>query len=119
MPMATPHDALFKSVFSIPEIAAAELRHLLPVEIVELISWQTLELFEGSSVDEELRQHHSDLLFTVELAGRQALLYFLVEHKSGPEVLTSLQLLVYITRIWRRCRELCRCHALLNVVDNE
>ena len=71
----------------------------------EQISWETLELFEGSSVDEELRQHHSDLLFTVELAGRRALLYFLVEHKSGPDVLTSLQLLVYITRIWRRCRK--------------
>jgi len=103
--MPTPHDALFKQVFSQPDHAAAELRCVLPEAVSQHIDWETLEPQPGSFVDEELRERHADLLYTVRLAGRLALVYVLLEHKSEPDSMTPFQLLVYAVRIWQRFRE--------------
>ena len=83
--MPTPHDALFKQVFSQPVHAEGELRHVLPDALAEQIDWSTLELRPGSFVDEELRERHADLLYGVRFAGQEALLYLVLEHKSGPD----------------------------------
>jgi hypothetical protein len=40
----TPHDALFKAVFSSPEHAEAELRAVLPPRLSRRIDWSTLAL---------------------------------------------------------------------------
>jgi len=54
----------------------------------------------GSFVDENLAQHHSDLLFQLQLKnGDPAFAYLLLEHKSSPDAATALQLLRYIVRI--------------------
>ena len=103
--MATPHDALFKYVFQQPEHAEGELRHVLPRAVTERIDWNTLQLEEGSFVDDELRERHADLLYSVQLAGQPALVYVLLEHKSESDPRTPLQMLVYITRIWQRFRD--------------
>ena len=100
--MATPHDALFKRVFSQPRHAASELRYLLPPAVVAQIDWQTLALVSGSVVDPQHRDRHADLLYTVKVAGQRAFLYMLFEHKSRPDTLTPFQLLVYEVRIWER-----------------
>jgi hypothetical protein len=58
------------------------------------------EQVAGSYVDEELAQHHSDLVFRVHLKGGvTALAYILLEHKSSLDPATRLQLLRYIVRI--------------------
>jgi len=103
--MPTPHDALFKRVFSQPENAAAELRCVLPEMVARHIDWQTLEPQPGSFVDHQLRGRHADLLYSVRLARRRAFVYVLLEHKSEPNSLTAFQLLVYAVRIWQRFRE--------------
>ena len=100
--MPTPHDALFKQVFSQPDHAVGELRHVLPAAIVDRIDWSTLALRPGSFVDDELRERHSDLLYSVRLAGREAFLYLLLEHKSTIEALTPFQLLGYLVRFWQQ-----------------
>jgi len=100
--VATPHDALFKRVFSQPRHAAGELRHLLPPAVVAQIDWQTLALVSGSVVDPQHRDRHADLLYSVKIAGQQAFLYVLFEHKSRPDAFTPFQLLVYEVRIWER-----------------
>lgn len=97
----TPHDALFRHVFSQPEHAAAELRHVLPKPIVGAIDWETLRVLPGTWVDAELRSSHADLLWSVQLAGHETLVYVLLEHKSAPDAMTPLQLLRYMVRIWR------------------
>jgi predicted transposase YdaD len=54
----------------------------------------------GSFVDEELREHHSDLLFRIRLkAGSAAFAYVLMEHKSSPDRGARLQLLRYVVRV--------------------
>jgi hypothetical protein len=74
-------------------ITAAFLREQLPADVAALSSDEPPEPVPVSFVDEELRQHHSDLLFRVRLnTGANALAYVLVEHKSSPEQSARLQL---------------------------
>jgi hypothetical protein len=61
------HDAFFKQVLSDPKLADTFLREHLPADVVGLLGPEPPEPVPGSFVDEELRQHHSDLLFRVRL----------------------------------------------------
>jgi predicted transposase/invertase (TIGR01784 family) len=106
---ANIHDAFFKKVMSDPEVAGQFLREHLPSDVAALLSAEPPELLSGSFVDEELAQHHSDLLFRLLLReGGDVLAYLLVEHKSAPDPLARLQLLRYMTRVlvrWYRENE--------------
>jgi len=94
-----PHDALFKKTFSVPEHAAAELRAILPPALVALTDFTTLSLCPGSYIDEALASSASDLLFSVQIAGKPARIYLLFEHQSNPPRTMPLRLLGYIVRI--------------------
>lgn len=98
--MSSPHDALFKYVFSQPEHAASELRAILPSELSKRIDWGSLELSPASFVDERLSGRQADVLFTLRCQGRKAYLYVLLEHQSTPEALMAFRLLRYVVRIW-------------------
>jgi predicted transposase/invertase (TIGR01784 family) len=94
------HDAFFKQALGNPELAGQFLREHLPPAVVELLGPETPEPLPGSFVDEELRQHHSDLLFRMHLkSGGDAFAYLLLEHKSSPDEGARLQLLRYIVRV--------------------
>jgi predicted transposase/invertase (TIGR01784 family) len=83
-----------------PALAGTFLREHLPADVAELLGPELPEPVPGSFVDEELREHHSDLLFRVQLkAGREAFTYVLMEHKSTPDRGARLQLLRYVVRI--------------------
>jgi predicted transposase/invertase (TIGR01784 family) len=94
------HDALVKTAFSQVEHAEGELRLALPAALVARIDFSTLTLRPGSFVDEVLKERHSDLLYSVAISGRSALIYVLFEHKSKPEDLLPFILLRYMTRVW-------------------
>jgi len=115
------HDSFFKNVLSDREAAGIFLREHLPREVVDLLAPGLPELMPrvaplallgipsaalrlpGSFVDEILGQHHTDLLFRIQLKTEQdALAYVLMEHKSSPDESTRLQLLRYIVRILTR-----------------
>jgi predicted transposase YdaD len=97
---ATPHDALFKTTFSRLEHAEQLLRALLPKALVDRMDFSTLRLCPGSFVDEALVDRHTDLLFSVEIAGRRALIYVLCEHSSYVDPRIGFRLLAYMVRIW-------------------
>jgi predicted transposase/invertase (TIGR01784 family) len=96
------HDALVKTAFSQVQHAEGFLRLVLPPALVARIDFSTLALRPGSFVDEALKERHSDLLYSVAISGRSALLYVLFEHKSKPEDLVPFFLLRYMTRVWER-----------------
>ncbi len=102
---ANPHDALFHFVFSRPEHAAAELRHVLPPALVAAVDWSTLQVCDSSFRSPALAAVHADQLYSVRLAGREALVYVLCEHKSTSDRFTPFQLLVYVVHVWQRWRE--------------
>jgi predicted transposase/invertase (TIGR01784 family) len=94
------HDAFFKHVFSDPKLASMFLREHLPPELAELLGSEPPQTIPGSFVDEDLKQHHSDLIFSVPLKnGTPAFAYVLVEHKSTPDRGARLQLMRYIARM--------------------
>lgn len=101
-----PHDALFKAAFEQPEHAAALLRESFDQSISEAIDWKTIAPYPGSFIDPNLADFHSDLLFTVQLNGSQALLYVLLEHQSTEHAYMPLRMLHYMTLVWLRyCKE--------------
>jgi predicted transposase/invertase (TIGR01784 family) len=98
----SPHDALFKQVFGVPENAAGELRSVLPEAVAARIDWTTLARVDGSFVDADLSTSESDLVFSVRIGARRALVYILFEHQSSSDPMMGLRLLRYIVRIWER-----------------
>jgi hypothetical protein len=66
-PLVNIHDAFFKQALSDPQLAGTFLREHLPSDVAALLGNEPPEPLPVSFVDEELRQHHSDLLFRVRL----------------------------------------------------
>ena len=98
-----PHDRFFKEVWSRKAIGQDFLQHYLPSEIVALLDLDSLELTKESFVDKRLRQHYSDLLYTIKFRdGTPGFVYILLEHKRTPERLTALQVLRYLVQIWEK-----------------
>lgn len=102
MTSPTPHDALFRAVFSNAANAAGELRAVLPDPLASRIDWASLELEHGSFVDEQLSDRQSDLLFSVRFGDTTAMLYVLFEHQSSSDPLMPFRMLRYMVRIWGR-----------------
>jgi len=97
-----PHDALFKAVFGAPARAAELLRHLLPRRLARRIDWSSLRAVDRTFVDDALRFHHGDLVFTARMSGRRAQIFLLLEHKAFGHRLTVFQVAGYTVRIWER-----------------
>lgn len=98
----TPHDSLVKAVFGNRLHLVGELRAALPADVVERMDLRTLRDCRATFVDEQLADRHSDLLFGVELDGREVFLYVLVEHQSTPDPQMPFRMLRYVMRIWER-----------------
>lgn len=65
----TVHDAMFKSVFSDPLLAADELCAVLPPALVASIDWPALTPAPASFVDAVFRQRSADLVFQSRFRG--------------------------------------------------
>ncbi len=98
--MKTPHDDFFHLVFSEPENAVGELKHLLPPEVTKRIDWSTLQKLSVDFIDEEFSKRRADVAFSVKLDGRQVVLYLLLEHQSTSDNLMGFRLLSYMVRLW-------------------
>ena len=99
--LGNPHDRFFKAVFSRTEVAEDFLRHHLPADILALIRPGSLEIGKDSFIDPELKEHYSDLLYSIQMTtGQPGHVYLLFEHKSRPHPLIALDLLRYMTGIW-------------------
>ncbi|MBF0153983.1 MAG: Rpn family recombination-promoting nuclease/putative transposase [Magnetococcales bacterium] len=98
--VAQPHDRFFKALLADPESAGALLRERLPGEVVALLASDPPELVEGSFIDDELQGHVTDRLYRVRLvAGSDAFVYTLLEHKSYPDRWVAFQFYRYVSRI--------------------
>ena len=109
-----PHDALMRAVLSNPVDASAQVRSVLPPEVVARLDLDHLELQSGTFVTDELRNRHTDVLFRTTSrtedsksddqtehprAADDAYIYFLIEHQSTPEQLMAHRMLGYQQRI--------------------
>ena len=78
-------------------------QHLSP-DIQRTIDLDSLRLENVSYVDDNLRKHFADLVFSLMLKGEElpsARVYLLFEHKSAPEPLVGMQILRYMALQWK------------------
>ena len=105
MPTPSPHDTLFRQVFSDPRHAAAQLRAVLPDDLVAVTDWTSLEVVDGSFADFELAAGHCDVLYRVRIGGAPTMVHLILEHKSTADRWTVFQVFgyaVHILRSWTR-----------------
>jgi hypothetical protein len=101
--VSNPHDAFFRRTMARPRAVAEFLRLYLPSSLVAHLDLSLVHLEDASFVDEKLREHFSDLFYRVGLKeGGEAFVYFLLEHKSGPDERVAIQLLRYLAQAWDR-----------------
>ena len=94
-------DSFFRLSFSRIEIAGNYLEEYLPPKMLAYLNIDEMMLEQGRFIDEEMKAHHADLLYTVPLDdGSAASVYFLFEHKAQPDREIGFQLLRYMVRIW-------------------
>ncbi|MCX4243999.1 Rpn family recombination-promoting nuclease/putative transposase [Paraliomyxa miuraensis] len=95
-----PHDRIFTD----PETAAVELRQVLPATLCDRLDWGTLRAEPSSFIDPKLEPRHSDILYTVAIAGseRRISLYTVLEHQSKPDARMAARFIVYVGRLYER-----------------
>lgn len=97
----TPHDALFKGIFSEPRRTAELLRLALPPAVARLIDFTTFKQETSSFTDAALAQRHTDLLFSARALACDLELSVLLEHQSRDERRMPLRVLDYMAFSWR------------------
>ncbi|MBE1557093.1 Rpn family recombination-promoting nuclease/putative transposase [Sporosarcina limicola] len=100
MKIQNPHDKFFKETMGNLETAKDFLANYLPESVMRVVNLDTLEPQKDSFISPELEESFSDLLFEVDISGKESYLYFLFEHKSYPDKGIALQLLKYMIEIW-------------------
>ncbi len=100
-----PHDRFFRESFTRKEAARGFFREYLPPSLLRQLDLQTLHIAKDSFIEQELREHFSDILYTVQYHNAPLYLYLLLEHKSHPWRWVGLQLLGYLVRIWELHRK--------------
>lgn len=87
-----------------PEVARDFFTHHLPRTLLNHMELSTLKLEDCSFIDEKLKQHESDVLFSVRKkdSEKEVFLYTLVEHQSKSDELMPFRLLYYMMQIIKR-----------------
>src|SRR3990167_2358303 len=80
-----PFDGAFKQGMRNIEVARDFLYHYLSEKIKMLVKLDTLQLMNASYIDEEYRQTHSDILYSVETECGLGYVYFLAEQQREPD----------------------------------
>ena len=90
-----PHDAVFKKAMREVRVARELMEQHLPKAFIKTVRWDTLRLENASYVDEQLRQSHSDVVYSVKTTQGLAYVYVLCEHQTTAEKLMPLRILDY------------------------
>ena len=95
----SPHDKLFKVTMSKPHAAKEFLQTYLPAQIKDIVNLDTLQLQKDSFIDEQLKGHLTDLLYSVQFDNQPGYIYLLFEHLSNPNKMIAFRLLKYMVNI--------------------
>ncbi|MEO1300783.1 MAG: Rpn family recombination-promoting nuclease/putative transposase [Bacteroidota bacterium] len=90
-----PHDSLFKKGMVSLTVAKDFLHGSLPVDMQQIINWDTLRHTNRSYVKEQLKQVHTDLVFASRSQDDTVYVYCLIEHQSTPDPLLPFRIEQY------------------------
>jgi len=126
------HDLFFRESMQDIEITRQLAILTIPQSIQTSLNWKTLEIVKENWVDENLREHRSDVIYRAKLMGEDQWVYLLFEHKSTLYKGVQVQLLSYIVEIWEQHKKqkgpgkllplvisivVCHCNGICNL-DN-
>ncbi len=100
MEIINPHDKFFKETFSIKKNVIDFLQGTFPPEILKKLDLSTLTQDNNSYIDEELKEHFSDIVYTCFCKDKELRITLLFEHKSYAVACPYLQLMKYLLKIW-------------------
>jgi predicted transposase/invertase (TIGR01784 family) len=98
----TPHDALFKSIFGRPDLAARFLRTGLPKALVDRVAWDQLARVSEEFIVPSLAGFRTDVLFDAPDKRRALYMYMSLEHRSTGQRLLPARKLNYVNVITQR-----------------
>jgi len=101
--MAKGIDGFFKLAMSNTHGATEFFEAHLPKQILQKIDLNTLDLTSHSFIDKALQAEESDLVYTIKMNNRPAIIYLLCEHHSIVEWRMALRLWSYILRLHNVC----------------
>ena len=96
-----PHDKFFKEILSDINNAKSFFKEYLPRNILKSVNLDTLKIKKDTFIGKNFKEYFADLLYTVSINNKKGYIYLLLEHKSGFDKQTPLQLLQYMVKIWR------------------
>lgn len=99
--VAHPHDRYFRAVTRGRAEQVALVNTLFP-DVAPLLDPDSIAPIDGTHVDDDLSLLQTDLALEVRLAGRDVILYVLIEHQRSVDPLMALRMVRYQTRIWDR-----------------
>lgn len=67
----------------------------LPAELRELCDLDTLHLESGSFIEESLKGHSTDVLYSVQMQGNTGYLHVVIEHQSKPDKKMAFRMMRY------------------------
>jgi predicted transposase/invertase (TIGR01784 family) len=97
--LPSPHDVVFKRFLGNLDIARRFLAIHLPTHLKPLCDLSTLQIESSSFIEEDLRQHYADMVYSVKIGERTGYAYLLIEHArrakspKGNEALASRRFL--------------------------
>ncbi len=103
--MHQPHDALAKNFLGNLVVARDFLTAHLPEAIRQRCELETLKIEPVSFIEPDLRQHFSDIMYSVKIDQGQGLIYTVIESQSSPMALMPLRFLRYITSALKKYSE--------------
>ncbi|OWO82108.1 ISNCY family transposase [Photorhabdus luminescens] len=91
----TPHDAIFKKFLSHIDTARDFLEIHLPATLRAVCDLDTLRLESGSFIEDNLRVHYSDILYSLKTTRGESYVYCVIEHQSSPDKMMAFRLMRY------------------------
>lgn len=102
VPTCPPNQALTEETFADRPQAIAFFKSHLPPGIAAKADWASLTELPWSFTKPSPEEEASDLLFKVNIGGRDALLYLVFEHQSTADPAMPLRMLYYLSEILNR-----------------
>jgi len=94
------HDCGYKNFFSNPVTVKQLLTSFVNEDWVHNLDFNTLERMETSFVTDEFREKESDLIYKVQVQGKEVYIYILLEFQSTVDRFMALRMLRYITEFY-------------------
>src|SRR6056297_1840132 len=88
-------DSAYKYLFSSRQVFHQFLTRFVDEDFVQGLAVDDVELIDKSFVSDELLDRESDIIYKVDLPGREVYVYVLLEFQSSPDKTIPVRMLLY------------------------